>query len=155
MHFTVSRYLVAMTVVAVAHASPLPIPPSSLLKFKANFGPTPKPFKIQVDPEFIKFTKLKASMTRYTEDIEQADWLDGPPRHNITTIRDYWVNEYDWESVEREINKNLTQFTITVYSGKNYTYPIPLHFVHHRSPRSDAIPLLFIHGWPCSRDCRG
>ena len=27
---------------------------------------------------------------------------------------------------------------------------VPLHFVHHRSPREDAIPLLFIHGWPGS-----
>lgn len=27
---------------------------------------------------------------------------------------------------------------------------MPLHFVHHRSSRSDAIPLLFIHGWPGS-----
>lgn len=25
-----------------------------------------------------------------------------------------------------------------------------LHFVHHQSPREDAIPLLFIHGWPGS-----
>ena len=27
---------------------------------------------------------------------------------------------------------------------------MPLHFVHHRSSRGDAIPLLFIHGWPGS-----
>lgn len=27
---------------------------------------------------------------------------------------------------------------------------MPLHFVHHRSNRADAIPLLFIHGWPGS-----
>lgn len=29
-----------------------------------------------------------------------------------------------------------------------YDAPVPLHFVHHRSPRADAIPLLFMHGWP-------
>ncbi len=32
-----------------------------------------------------------------------------------------------------------------VTAGPNYTHPIPLHFVHHRSPRQDAIPLLHIH----------
>lgn len=32
----------------------------------------------------------------------------------------------------------------------NASYPVPLHFVHHRSSRDDAIPLLFIHGWPGS-----
>lgn len=42
-------------------------------------------------------------------------------------------------------------FTTTVNaSDSNYTDPVPLHFVHHRSSRSDAIPLLFLHGFPGS-----
>lgn len=45
-----------------------------------------------------------------------------------------------------------TQYTTTATTGplSNFTDPVPLHFVHHRSPRADAIPLLFIHGWPGS-----
>jgi pimeloyl-ACP methyl ester carboxylesterase len=35
-------------------------------------------------------------------------------------------------------------------ASTQYLEPIPLHFVHHQSPRADAIPLLFIHGWPGS-----
>ena len=43
------------------------------------------------------------------------------------------------------------QFTTTVTApGFNYSDPVPLHFVHHKSSRADAIPLLFIHGWPGS-----
>lgn len=43
------------------------------------------------------------------------------------------------------------QFTATVKAPEsNYTDPVPLHFVHHRSARKDAIPLLFLHGWPGS-----
>lgn len=117
--------------------------------FKASFGSSPRPFKISVNPDFIRETKLKASLTRNTIDLDQPDFADGPPRHNITTIRNYWVKEYSWASVQ-EINNKLTQYTTTVYADGNYTYPIPLHFVHHKSPRSDAIPLLFIHGWPGS-----
>jgi len=46
---------------------------------------------------------------------------------------------------------SFTQFTTSVFAnGSNYTDPIPLHFVHHRSPRPDAIPLIFLHGWPGS-----
>jgi len=43
-------------------------------------------------------------------------------------------------------------FTTTVITGprSNFSKPIPLHFIHHRSNRTDAIPLLFIHGWPGS-----
>ncbi len=133
-----------------AYGAPVSSLHSHNLNFKATFEEIPQPFTIQVDPEFIKSTILKASLTRYTQDIEQADFVDGPPKHNVSTIRDYWVNHYDWPSIEYEINQNLTQFTTTVYAGKNYTFPIPLHFVHHKSPRADAIPLLFIHGWPGS-----
>lgn len=43
-------------------------------------------------------------------------------------------------------------FTTTVNAKpySEYEEHVPLHFVHHRSSRSDAIPLLFIHGWPGS-----
>lgn len=45
----------------------------------------------------------------------------------------------------------LEQFTILVEPViDNATYPVPLHFVHRRSPRDDAILLLFCHGWPGS-----
>lgn len=40
--------------------------------------------------------------------------------------------------------------TVTLEQPSNFTDPVPLHFVHHRSPRADAIPFLFIHGWPGS-----
>ena len=43
----------------------------------------------------------------------------------------------------------MRQYTTIVQPyDSNYTAPVPLHFVHHKSPRSDAIPLLFVHGWP-------
>jgi pimeloyl-ACP methyl ester carboxylesterase len=43
-------------------------------------------------------------------------------------------------------------FTTTVDAKPHSEYeePVPLHFVHHRSNRPNAIPLLFIHGWPGS-----
>lgn len=43
-------------------------------------------------------------------------------------------------------------FTTTVRPGiaSDYPFDVQLHFVHHRSPRDDATPLLFMHGWPGS-----
>jgi pimeloyl-ACP methyl ester carboxylesterase len=146
--------LLALTVTASPVSfNSTPLTPSTsapFQNFKATFGPIPQLFTIDVDPSFIRETKLKASLTRYTLDINQPDFVDGPPRHNVSTIRDYWVNQYDWYSVERDINQKFTQFTTTVFADANYTAPIPLHFVHHKSHRPDAIPLLFIHGWPGS-----
>ena len=73
--------------------------------FKANFGSSPAPFVIDVDPKFIEKTVLKASLTRYVADIEIPDLLDGPPRHNVTTVRDYWVNQYNWFDVQDQLNQ--------------------------------------------------
>lgn len=73
--------------------------------FKATFGSSPAPFKIDVHPEFISETLLKASLTRYTVDIDQPDLVDGPPKHNVTTVRDYWLNEYDWFAVQKQLNR--------------------------------------------------
>ncbi|TVY58560.1 Juvenile hormone epoxide hydrolase [Lachnellula suecica] len=126
--------------------------PASSLPFNASFGDTPQPFKIDVDPEFIALTRLKASMTRFVDEIDLPPFTEGPTTQNATAIRDYWVNGYDWFEVQEQLNKQFSHFTTTVYtaSPSNFTDPVPLHFVHHISNRSDAIPLLFIHGWPGS-----
>lgn len=59
--------------------------------FKANFGNSPAPFKIDIDPKSIDETLLKASLTRYAVDVEEPALQDGPSRDNVTTVRDYWV----------------------------------------------------------------
>ena len=121
--------------------------------FRATFSEDIVPFTISVDKEFIELTKLKASLTRLIEDLEdQEPFTDGPPQSEAKKIRDYWVDEYDWAKVEGQLNQKFKQFTTIVQTGPetSYTDPTPLHFVHHVSDRPDAIPLLFIHGWPGS-----
>src|ERR1700753_4334317 len=48
------------------------------------------------------------------------------------------------------LSSRFHHFTTTVSAGSVFPNPIPLHFLHHRSDRANAIPLLFIHGWPGS-----
>lgn len=123
------------------------------LNFNATFGLSPQPMTISVDQDFIKETKLKASLFRAPIAIDQSSFTEGVSIQNLTDIRDYWTHRYNWSTIEAELNANFSHFTTTVGplpSTYNYTRPIPLHFVHHRSPRQDAIPLLFIHGWPGS-----
>jgi len=122
------------------------------LNFKAIFNEAVTPFTISVNTDFLELTKLKVSLTRFAEDQDQPDFTDGPPRQHTAAIAKYWAESYDWRKVEADINSNLQQFTtiVSTVSTTNYTDPIPLHFVHHRSTRPDAIPLLFVHGWPGS-----
>ncbi|KAM0473671.1 hypothetical protein ACHAPX_008076 [Trichoderma viride] len=94
-------------------------------------------------------TRLRVKATRAPVSIGDVD--DGPTLANFTAIRDYWVNEYNWEKTQKSINQRLKQFTTVVeITDDNATIPVPLHFVHHTSHRDDAIPLLFLHGFPGS-----
>ena len=58
---------------------------------------------------------------------------------------DHWLNHYDWRVHEAELN-TLPQFTLPIRVDGFDT--LEIHFVHQTSPRKDAIPLIFIHGWP-------
>ncbi|KAF5702077.1 epoxide hydrolase [Fusarium globosum] len=123
--------------------------PFSLPNVNATFATSPKPFQIHVERDFIEETRQRVSHTRSPLFINVSS--DGPGVENFTSVRDFWVNEYDWNATEASINKRLKQFTTIVEPEiDNVTQSVPLHFVHHRSSRPDAIPLLFIHGWPGS-----
>ncbi|KLO80309.1 epoxide hydrolase [Fusarium fujikuroi] len=123
--------------------------PFSLPNVNATFATSPKPFQIHVERDFIEETRQRVAHTRSPLFINVLS--DGPGVENFTSVRDFWVNEYDWNATEASINKRLKQFTTIVEPEiDNVTQSVPLHFVHHRSTRPDAIPLLFIHGWPGS-----
>ena len=75
------------------------------LNFRAHFGSSPAPFKIDVSPDFIKETTLKVSLTRLIVDVDVPEWSEGPSRHNVSTLRNYWLNGYDWFKIQDQLNK--------------------------------------------------
>jgi hypothetical protein len=85
-------------------ASSLAIAHTLALEWSATYGHKPAPFKLAVNPEIISLAHQKAALTRFPVDVKQPDWTDGPPVHNATSIRDYWVNTYNWSEVQSEIN---------------------------------------------------
>jgi pimeloyl-ACP methyl ester carboxylesterase len=111
----------------------------------------PKPYTINVDLAIIEEIRVRASIFRQTEPIDAPAWFDGPPISKINEIAQYWTEEYDWFKVQERINKNLSHFYTTIPSpGGNFASneSLELHFIHQRSKRDDAIPILFLHGWP-------
>lgn len=99
-------------------------------------------------------TLLKVSLTRFVDDeLNQSVFTDGPPTVTARSTADYWTRKYDWRSIEEDFNSKLQQFTVLVTPSRSpagFVEAVPLHFVHHQSSREDAIPLLFVHGWPGS-----
>ena len=65
----------------------------------------------------------------------------------IRQLAQYWRNGFKWRKVEAQLNE-LPQ-SIAKVTVKNFgVYDV--HFIHQLSSVSNAIPLLFIHGWPGS-----
>ena len=54
----------------------------------------------------------------------------------------YWADAYDWRATEARLNA-LPQFRAEIDG-------LGIHFIHVRSPKPDALPLVMTHGWPGS-----
>lgn len=113
----------------------------------------PVPYEISVDPKLIEEAKLKAKYYRPSVNLVDGTsetWIEGPPAENMTALAEYWAEEFDWYKFQDELNANSSHYYVTVPGGLGYDHPVPLHFVHERSARADATPLLLLHGWPSS-----
>ena len=65
----------------------------------------------------------------------------------MTTTKDYWLNQYDWREVEKQ-NNSFPNFIAHVKDDNGEVFKI--HFMALFSKKKDAIPLLYMHGWPGS-----
>ncbi len=79
---------------------------------------------------------------RWPEQEPVADWSQGTKLTVLRELVAYWRIEYDWRRCEARLNA-LGQFK-TEING------LDIHFLHRRSSRADAVPLLLTHGWPGS-----
>lgn len=75
----------------------------SLPNVDATFGKSPKPFEIHVDQDFIEDTRQRVAHARAP--VFMGATGEGPSPKNYTNVRDFWVNEYDWNMTEASINK--------------------------------------------------
>jgi hypothetical protein len=105
---------------------------------------SPRPFKVSVTDELLSKTREKLASARFPDELEDIGWQDGTPTSEIRRLTKFWLNSYDWKTEEAKINAELPQFKLDV--PVTDWDQIELHFVHKKSSRPDAIPLLFIHG---------
>ncbi|MCK9793055.1 epoxide hydrolase 1 [Isoptericola sp. 4D.3] len=69
-------------------------------------------------------------------------WAQGVPLADLVEVVDHWRTGYDWRSFEDRLHR-IGQFRTTVDG-------LGIHFLHRRSSRADATPLVLTHGWPGS-----
>lgn len=105
-------------------------------------APGIEPFRIDIPDTDLADLHRRLDATRWPVVFDDPDWAYGTPRAYLEELCDHWRHAFDWRAVEADLNR-LDQFR-TVIDGQ------PVHFVHVRSSRPDAVPLILIHGWPGS-----
>lgn len=110
---------------------------------------SPRSYVASIDPRLVEETRQKVYSFRSSLDIIEPAWTEGPPTSDILSIASYWTGEYDWSAVQSQINTNFSHYISTVSPpGGSYNRSLDIHFIHERSAREDAIPVLMLHGWP-------
>ncbi|KAF8968914.1 Alpha/Beta hydrolase protein [Flammula alnicola] len=107
-----------------------------------------KSFKIAVPDASITLLQQKLALSTFPDELEEAGWEYGVPLSDIRRLAARWKEGYDWRKHEALLNDELPQFTRDIdvegFGSLN------VHYVHKKSEIVDAIPLLFVHGWPGS-----
>ncbi|KAF8900220.1 alpha/beta-hydrolase [Mucidula mucida] len=107
-----------------------------------------KVFQISVPDDKIDLLRRKLELCVFPDELEDAGSDYGAPLADIRRLVDYWKTGFDWRAQEAAINAELPQFTRDLNVDGFGT--LNIHYVHQKSKAVDAIPLLFVHGWPSS-----
>jgi pimeloyl-ACP methyl ester carboxylesterase len=101
-----------------------------------------RPFTVSIDDDTIADLRRRLSATRWPEAETPDDWSQGVPLTYAKAVADYWNDGYDMQRLAARLNAHPN--FLTEIDG------LDIHFMHIRSSREDAQPLLLTHGWPGS-----
>lgn len=98
------------------------------------------PFRVDIPEADLADLRHRLSTARWPAQAGSDGWTRGVPVAELRSLAQYWAGGFDWRAAEARLNA-FPQF-VTEVDGQ------PIHFVHVRSTREDALPLLLVHGWP-------
>ncbi|ESZ12982.1 epoxide hydrolase family protein [Mesorhizobium sp. L48C026A00] len=101
-----------------------------------------RPFKVQVPQAALEELRRRIAETRWPDRETVDDQSQGIQLAKLKPLVEYWGTGYDWRKAEAKLN-TLPQFMTTIDG-------VDIHFIHVRSKRPNALPLIMTHGWPGS-----
>jgi pimeloyl-ACP methyl ester carboxylesterase len=101
-----------------------------------------RPYRISVAEEALIDLRQRLASTRWPDEETVRDRTQGVQLATMQDLVRYWQTEYNWRTVESELNA-LPNF-VTEIDG------LDIHFIHVRSQEPNAMPLIITHGWPGS-----
>ncbi|KQV28875.1 hypothetical protein ASC97_23985 [Rhizobium sp. Root1203] len=103
---------------------------------------TPEPMRIDISGHDLADLHHRLRHARLPEFSAAEDWSRGVPLSYLKYVTAYWLDKFDWRAQERMLNA-YNHFKCEI-DGQ------AIHFLHVKSSRDDATPLLITHGWPGS-----
>jgi epoxide hydrolase len=100
------------------------------------------PFRIEVPQADVDYLHDRLANARWPGELPGVGWTRGMPLDELKELAEYWRTKFDWRAAQARLN-SYAQFT-TEIDGQR------VHFLHVRSDRPDAKPLLITHGYPSS-----
>jgi len=99
-------------------------------------------FTIQIPDSDIEYLSQRLANARWSNSTIDNNWGKGVPVAYLKKVADDWLNKFDWKKQEAILNQ-FPQF-ISEIDGQN------IHYLHIKSTKANATPLMLIHGWPGS-----
>jgi epoxide hydrolase len=101
-----------------------------------------RPFRVDVPEAVLDDLRDRLGRTRWPDQIPGSGWGYGTDLTYLQIVCDDWQNKFDWRAQEDRFNR--WPHFLTEIDGQQ------IHFIHARSDKSDALPLIITHGWPGS-----
>lgn len=104
-----------------------------------------KPFSLNISDQDVSEWRQLLQLSKLgpaTWEGRQEDRRYGVTHKWLSDAKDYWLTKYDWRAQEKHIN-SFPHYKMQIEE-------IELHFVGLFSQKKDAIPIVFMHGWPGS-----
>jgi pimeloyl-ACP methyl ester carboxylesterase len=95
-------------------------------------------FRIDVDAAVLTDLRQRLNNTRWSYQMQGADWDAGTDLGYLQELAGYWRDSYDWRKHETALN----QFAHFKTDG--------IHFIHERGKGPNPFPLILTHGYPDS-----
>ncbi|MEY8771370.1 epoxide hydrolase family protein [Erwinia sp. ACCC 02193] len=99
-------------------------------------------FPIHIPQTQLDDLAQRLAQTRWPDPETVSDNSQGPKLERLRALVAHWQKDYDWRATETQLNQ--------WNSSRTEIDGLGIHFLHIRSPHSDALPLLMTHGWPGS-----
>ena len=106
----------------------------------------PRPFALHVpDKDIADFKALLELSKIGPETWENSSRKFGITRDWLAKAKDAWLNDFSWRAHEKHMN-SFPNFKTVVKDA--VCGDLTVHFVALFSKKSDAVPIMMMHGWP-------